>query len=53
MRKLSKVYWSKDERCKAYGLYIKLEWKRLMRGMNGSFESFMETKYDGRFDNAN
>ena len=48
MIKLSKFYWTKKERCKAYGLYIKLQWKRLT---GKGFENFMEVKYDGRFDN--
>jgi hypothetical protein len=48
MKKLSKFYWTREERCKAYGLYIKLRWKHLMP--HGTFENFMEVKYDGRFD---
>ena len=45
--KSSKFYWNREERNKAYGLYIKLKWKQLT---GKGFENFLELKYDGRFN---
>ena len=46
MIKLSKFYWTKKERCDAYGLYT-----NTYKQIGWSFEKYMEYIYDGRFDN--
>ena len=45
MIKLSKLYWTKEERCKAYGLYYKTN-----KVLGWSFEKYLELSYDGKFD---